>query len=106
MDAESMPAAQGIEAGIDRTPDVTKTGTYLELVHSWIVTVDHKRLGIMYICYALMFMIVAGVGALMIRVQLFFPHNDFVSPFTFNRLFTRHGTTMIFLVGILILFVF
>ncbi len=75
-------------------------------MHSWIVTVDHKRLGILYICYALVFLLVAGVEAMMIRVQLFFPHNDFVSPFTFNRLFTMHGTTMVFLVGMPILFGF
>jgi len=73
MGTESMPTAPGSEAGIDRTPDVTKTGTYLELVHSWIVTVDHKRLGILYICYALVFLLVAGVEALLIRAQLFFP---------------------------------
>ena len=106
MGTESMPAAQGIEAGIDRTPDVTKAGTYLELVHSWIVTVDHKRLGILYICYALVFLLVAGVEALLIRAQLFYPHNDLISPFTFNRLFTMHGTTMVFLVGMPILFGF
>ncbi|MGA9586082.1 MAG: cbb3-type cytochrome c oxidase subunit I, partial [Terracidiphilus sp.] len=94
MGTESMPGTRGIEAGIDRTPGVTKSGTYLELVHSWIITVDHKRLGILYICYALVFLLVAGVEALLIRAQLFYPHNDFISPFTFNRLFTMHGTTM------------
>src|ERR1700747_395480 len=104
MGTESIPTAPGIEAGIYRTPATLQTGTYLELVHSWIVTVDHKRLGILYICYALVFLLVAGVEALLIRVQLFSPHNDFVSPFTFNRLFTMHGTTMIFLVGMPILF--
>ena len=78
----------GIEAGVDRTPASTKSGTYLELVHDWIVTVDHKKLGILYISYALVFMLVAGSEALMIRIQLFYPHNDFVSPFAFNRLFT------------------
>ena len=104
---ESMPAAQGIEAGIDRTPaSATGRARISRLVHSWIVTVDHKRLGILYICYALVFLLVAGVEALLIRVQLFFPHNNFVSPFTFNRLFTMHGTTMVFLVGMPILFGF
>ena len=106
MGAESMPTVPGIEAGLDRTSGSTRTGTYLEIVHSWIVTVDHKRLGILYICYALVFLLVAGVEALMIRVQLFFPHNNFVSPFSFNRLFTMHGTTMVFLVGMPILFGF
>ena len=67
---------------------------------------DHKRLGILYICYALVFLLVAGFEAMLIRMQLFFPHNDFISPFTFNRLFTMHGTTMVFLVGMPILFGF
>ncbi|WP_109489240.1 cytochrome c oxidase subunit I [Occallatibacter savannae] len=106
MGTDSMPAPQGIETGLDRTQELSRPGTYLELVHSWIVTVDHKRLGILYICYALVFLLVAGVEALMIRIQLFYPHNDFVSPYTFNRLFTMHGTTMVFLVGMPILFGF
>lgn len=106
MGTESLPRAPGIEAGIDRTPAMTRPGTYLEHVHEWIVTVDHKKLGILYICYALVFLLVAGVEAMMIRIQLFFPHNDFVSPYAFNRLFTMHGTTMVFLVGMPILFGF
>ena len=106
MGTDSMPAPQGIETGLDRTEAVSRPGTYLELIHSWIVTVDHKRLGILYICYALVFLLVAGSEALMICIQLFYPHNHFVSPYTFNRLFTMHGTTMVFLVGMPILFGF
>ncbi len=106
MDADSMPAAQGIEAGLDRTPGTSSAGTWLELVHSWIVTVDHKKLGILYIGYALIFLLVAGAEALLIRIQLAIPHNTFLSPFTFNRMFTMHGTTMVFLVGMPILFGF
>src|ERR1700739_3703443 len=106
MDADSMPAASGIEAGIDRTSASTRTGTYLEAAHSWIVTVDHKKLGILYISLALVFLVVAGFEALLIRAQLFFPHNNLISPFTFNRLFTMHGTTMVFLAGMPILFGF
>ena len=106
MGSESLPNIPGIEAGLDRTPALKKTGTYLELVHDWVVTVDHKKLGILYISYALIFLLVAGAEALLMRMQLFFPHNTFVSPFTFNRLFTMHGTTMVFLVGMPILFGF
>ena len=65
MGTDSMPAPQGIETGLDRTPAASRTGTYLELIHSWIVTVDHKRLGILYICYALVFLLVAGAEALL-----------------------------------------
>ena len=46
-------------------------------LHSWVVTVDHKKLGIMYMLYALIFLVVAGIEALMIRMQLFFPAQSF-----------------------------
>jgi cytochrome c oxidase subunit 1 len=68
-------------------------------LHDWVVTVDHKRLGIMYICTGLLFFAVAGLEASIMRWQLAFPNHDVVSPAVFNRLFTMHGTTMVFLVG-------
>src|SRR5271170_3889974 len=77
-----------------------------ERLHDWIVTVDHKRLGIMYILYALFFFVVGGVEALVMRIQLIAPHLHFVSPEVFNRMFTMHGTTMIFFVVMPILFGF
>src|SRR5947209_7540843 len=67
-------------------------------LHDWVTTVDHKRLGILYIIYALVFLLIAGIEATVIRIQLIRPHNDFISPQVFNRLFTMHGTTMIFFV--------
>jgi len=66
------------------------------VVHEWVTTVDHKKIGIMYICYALIFLLVAGFEALLMRIQLAVPNNSFVSPQVFNRLFTMHGTTMVF----------
>src|SRR6202162_921801 len=75
-------------------------------LHGWVTTVDHKRIGILYILYALFFLVIGGVEAVLIRIQLMYPHNDFVSPQVFNRLFTMHGTTMIFYVAIPILFGF
>ena len=68
-------------------------------LHDWVVTVDHKRLGIMYICTGLLFFAVAGLEASIMRWQLAFPHHEAVSPEVFNRLFTMHGTTMVFLFG-------
>lgn len=68
-------------------------------LHDWVVTVDHKRLGIMYICMGLLFFAVGGLEASIMRWQLAFPHHEAVSPEVFNRLFTMHGTTMVFLVG-------
>src|SRR6202035_4202034 len=105
MDAQRIPVS-AIEAGLDRTPAERASGTWLEAVHSWVVTVDHKKLGILYIAYGLTFLLIGGVEALLIRIQLAFPHNTLVSPYTFNRLFTMHGTTMVFFVGMPLIFGF
>src|ERR1035438_269803 len=71
---------------------------FIDQLHEWVTTVDHKRLGILYIVYALVFLVIGGIEATVIRIQLIRPHNDFVSPQVFNRMFTMHGTTMIFFV--------
>jgi cytochrome c oxidase subunit 1 len=68
-------------------------------LYEWVSTVDHKRLGLMYIVSALFFFVVAGLMATVIRLQLAFPNGHVVDPDTFNRLFTMHGTSMVFLVG-------
>ena len=65
----------------------------------WISTVDHKMIGIMYLLVALLFMLIGGVEALLMRIQLAEPLNHFLSPEMYNQFFTMHGTTMIFLVG-------
>ena len=75
-------------------------------LHEWVTTVDHKRLGIMYVLYGLVFIVVGGIEATVMRIQLVIPHNDFVSPQVFNRMFTMHGTTMIFFVAMPIVFGF
>ncbi len=64
---------------------------------SWVTTVDHKRIGIMYGITAFLFFLVGGFEAFMIRVQLMYPNNTVVKPDTFNALFTMHATTMIFM---------
>ena len=79
---------------------------FVDRLHGWIATVDHKRLGIMYIVYALVFLLIGGIEATIMRIQLIVPHNHFVSPQVFNRTFTMHGTTMIFFVAMPILFGF
>ena len=78
----------------------------VEVLHDWIVTVDHKRLGMMYLSYALMFLVIGGIEATIMRVQLAVPRNTFVSPEVFNRMFTMHGTTMIFFVAMPLVFGF
>jgi cytochrome c oxidase subunit I len=66
-------------------------------VRSWITTVDHKRIGILYGVSAFFFLLVGGLEALVIRAQLARPDNTLVSADFYNALFTMHGTTMIFL---------
>src|SRR5437667_8808414 len=68
-------------------------------LHRLVVTVDHKQLGLMYIATALLFLVVAGSMAAVIRAQLAVPNNSLIAPQVFNRLFTMHGTAMVFLVG-------
>src|SRR5438128_12454219 len=64
---------------------------------SWITTVDHKRIGILYGVSAFIFFLVGGIEVLIMRVQLARPDQQVVGADTFNALFTMHGTTMVFL---------
>ena len=82
----------------------SRGATLLEWLHSWVVTVDHKKLGILYVVYAVFFLLVAGAEAMAMRIQLAVPNNHFLSPELFNEFFTMHGTTMVFLVGMTIIF--
>ena len=66
---------------------------------SWITTVDHKRIGIMYFVTSLVWFFVGGIEALIIRLQLWGPELEVISAELYNQLFTMHGTTMIFLVA-------
>ncbi len=75
-------------------------------LHNWVTTVDHKRIGVLYVLYGIFFLMVGGVEAAIMRLQLIRPDNDLVSPQVFNRLFTMHGTTMIFFVVMPMLFGF
>src|SRR5881628_2321920 len=78
----------------------------VERLHEWVTTVDHKRLGALYIGYALVFLVIGGIEAMIMRIQLIAAHTDFVSPQVFNRMFTMHGTTMIFFVAMPLVFGF
>ncbi len=69
----------------------------------WAISVDHKKLALMYIGAGLCFFLVAGLEAAFMRLQLARAENDVIDPETFNQLFTMHGTTMVFLVGMPIL---
>ena len=79
---------------------------FFEVLHEWVMTVDHKKLGILYVGFGILFLAIGGVEAALVRFQLAVPHNDLVSPQVFNRLMTMHGTTMVFFAGVPILFGF
>jgi cytochrome c oxidase subunit I len=64
---------------------------------SWLTTVDHKRIGILYLYTTFFFFLVGGIMALLVRIQLAEPQNKFLTPAQYNQIMTMHGTTMIFL---------
>ncbi len=70
-----------------------KKGKFLE----WMLSTNHKNIGINYLVTAFIFFGVGGIEALLIRVQLGAPNNTLLSPEVYNQIFTMHGTTMIFL---------
>jgi cytochrome c oxidase subunit 1 len=72
-------------------------------VASWLVTVDHKRIGILYIATSLVWFVAGGILALLMRTQLATPSEAFLTKNSYNEVMTMHGTTMIFLVVIPIL---
>ncbi|ARF15211.1 cytochrome c oxidase subunit I [Sporosarcina ureae] len=72
----------------------------------WLTTVDHKKIGILYLLGGLFFFVLGGIEAMIIRLQLITPNNDLVSAGLFNDLITMHGTTMIFLAAMPMLFGF
>ena len=85
----------GLSGGPDRA---TVNPTWRDgRVTSWLTTVDHKRIGILYIVTAFFFFFAAGVMALLMRAQLAQADNDFITQNSYNQLFTIHGTAMVFL---------
>lgn len=73
-------------------------------VWDWLTTVDHKKIGILYFLSGFFFFLVGGLEALFMRMQLIVPGNDLFVGDTFNELLTMHGTTMIFLAAMPMLF--
>ncbi|HEX3997392.1 MAG TPA: cytochrome c oxidase subunit I [Pirellulales bacterium] len=77
--------------------------SWTAVLHDWVTTVDHKKIGIMYVLMAIVFLVIGGIEAILMRLQLFYPRNTVIDPDLFNQLFTMHGTTMVFMVGMPIL---
>ena len=88
-----------IDYPLDRPKEIEREFSFSETLYKWVATVDHKRLGLLYTLTSLLFFIVAGIEATVIRLQLARPNGSIVDSDTYNRLFTMHGTTMVFLVG-------
>lgn len=87
---------------VEKQPE-TAAPPFTAVLHDWLTTVDHKKIGIMYILMAVLFLVLAGVQAIVMRCQLLWAGNDVVGPDTFNQMFTMHGTTMVFFAGMPIL---
>ncbi len=67
-------------------------------IWSWLLTLDHKKIGILYLITILTFFLVGGVAALLVRLELFTPGKTIMGPQLYNQLFTLHGVVMIFIV--------
>ena len=72
----------------------------------WLSTVDHKTIGLRYMVTAFVFLLLGGVEALMMRLQLARPNATLLTPEQYNQLFTMHGVTMIFLYALPVLSAF
>jgi len=82
-----------------RTPVLLRRPKKTTGVWSWFTTIDHKKIGILYACTALVFFVLGGLEALLIRLQLAQPNGNVLTASQYNQLFTMHGTTMVFLLG-------
>src|SRR5512134_1396694 len=85
-------------ATVAASPSYTTSGAGRTGIMDWLTTVDHKKIGTLYLHTALFFFVVGGVEAIIMRAQLMGPNGKLVSAEVFNQLFTMHGTTMVFLV--------
>src|SRR5215469_5634730 len=93
-------AVVGQEQEVARGPE---TQAWTAVLHDLVTTVDHKKIGILYVVMAVLFLVIGGCEALLIRWQLLLPRREFIGPDTFNGLFTMHGTTVVFFMGMPIL---
>ena len=89
---EALTTAPADDTGLMRRP------TEPQGVWSWITTVDHKRIGILYGVTAFIFFLAGGIEALLLRLQLAKPNGTVLGAAAYNEVFTMHGTTMVFLV--------
>jgi len=77
---------------------------FLHWLWTWITTVDHKKIAILYLFGGGLFFLIGGIEALLIRIQLAVPNNHFLVGSEYNQVMTMHGTTMIFLAAMPLIF--
>ncbi|WP_188495471.1 cytochrome c oxidase subunit I [Pullulanibacillus pueri] len=77
---------------------------FLAWLWMWLTTLDHKKVGILYLCGGGFFFLIGGIEAILIRIQLAVPENTFLVGSAYNQVLTMHGTTMIFLAAMPMIF--
>ena len=100
MNPSSSTAAPGDLHGAEAHHDEHHHPSYLvdgTTIKSWLLSVDHKRIGIMYLVFVLLAFLIGGIFALAVRLELLTPGPTIMDAMTYNRTFTLHGVVMIFL---------
>lgn len=98
IENEPLALPSGDQPGVENPLGVFKRPREYSGLKNWLTTVDHKKIGIMYGASAMFFLLIGGLAALLIRVQLATPNSSFLSADAYNQIFTMHGTVMVFLV--------
>jgi cytochrome c oxidase subunit 1 len=93
MAVEIAPPVAPVAAPVSQATPAYKESFLWE----WATTVDHKKIGILYLLTGGLFFLIGGLEALLVRTQLMVPRSDFMNPDLYNQMFTMHATTMIFL---------
>ena len=98
IENEPLALPTGDRPGVENPLGVFKRPREYTGLKNWLTTVDHKKIGIMYGAAAMFFLLIGGLAALLIRIQLATPNSSFLSADAYNQIFTMHGTVMVFLV--------
>lgn len=98
IENEPLALPSGDQPGVENPLGVFKRPREYSGLKNWLTTVDHKKIGIMYGAAAMFFLLIGGLAALLIRIQLATPNSSFLSADAYNQIFTMHGTVMVFLV--------
>jgi len=98
IENEPLALPSGDQPGVENPLGVFKRPREYSGLKNWLTTVDHKKIGIMYGASAMFFLLIGGLAALLIRIQLATPNSSFLSADAYNQIFTMHGTVMVFLV--------